>query len=363
MRVLILANFGMGLYNFRKEIIESLLERNHEVIISYPHDEYVPKFIELGCKFINTDVDRRGMNPIKDVFLFVQYSKNIKKVKPDVVLTYTIKPNIYGGLACQLTNTKYISTITGLGSAIENKGFLRTVTLSLYRLALRTARSVFFQNEKNKKIFEDERILKGEGQIISGSGVNLSQFNYEPYPESSNTVELVYVGRIMRDKGMNELLAAIPLIKAKYSHVNFSLIGFCEEEYESQLRILEKQGLLIYQGKQNDVRPYIRQAHAIVLPSYHEGMSNVLLEAAATGRPILASNIPGCRETFDDNISGIGFDSKDTDSLIEAIEKFINLTHEEKAKMGYFGRQKIEQQFDRNIVVSKYINEIEKVGK
>lgn len=362
MKVLILSNFGAGLFKFRLELIKRLISENYEVILAYPADEYVPKFEELGCRFINTNLDRRGINPVKDFFLFIEYIKHIRKIKPAIVLTYTIKPNVYGGLSCQLTKTPYIVTITGLGSAIENEGILKKVSLFLYKAALRSANYVFFQNDKNRTLFHEHNIVKGETQVIPGSGVNITKFIYEPYPESNKTLNLVFIGRIMRDKGINELFATIPIIKKKYAHVNFSLIGFCEEDYESQIEEMESGNLLTFHGKTDDVIPYLKQAHAIVLPSYHEGMSNVLLEAAAMGRPVLASNIPGCKETFDDNISGIAFNSKDTDSLVAAIDKFVNMTHEERSRMGYNGRKKVEQQFDRNIVVSKYINEIKKVG-
>ena len=361
MKALILSNNGMGLYKFRKELIIELLNKNYEVTVAFPKDEYVKEFVSLGCRFINTNVDRRGVNPIKDIALMIQYIKLIIQTKPDIVLTYTIKPNIYGGIACQLTKTKYLSTITGLGTAVQNKGILRVVTLNLYKLALRRANCTFFQNEKNKEIFENEEILRGFNKVVPGSGVNVSEFQLEPYPKELVDIELIFIGRIMKDKGINELLIAIRAIKEKYSRIQFSLIGICEEEYHTQLKEMEDQGLLNYYGKQNDVQSYIKRSHAIILPSYHEGLSNVLLEAASSGRPILASDIPGCQETFDENISGISFRAKDSASLIRSIEKFLNLTHLEKEKMGFCGRSKIVNEFDRNIVVTQYISEIEKM--
>lgn len=359
MRILILANFGMGLYKFRKELLESLIKENHEVYISLPNDEYVPIFKKIGCKFIDTSLDRRGTNPIKDIWLMFNYVKILKRIKPDVVLTYTIKPNVYGGIACRITNTPYITNITGLGTAVENKGFVQKITLLLYKLGIKKSSCVFFQNKTNQSFFFDRGIIKGSARLIPGSGVNLEQHPFEKYLEADDRIKFLFIGRIMKAKGIDELLIAAKKIKEKYPNVHFDIIGGSEEDhYTQQLIELNKLGIINYHGQQDNVHSFIKQSHATVLPSYHEGLANVLLESASSGRPVLASRVPGCMETFDEGVSGLGFEVKSDKELIRALEKFIRLPYDKKLEMGIAGRKKMETEFDRNIVINAYIEEI-----
>ncbi len=358
MRILALANFGMGLYKFRKELLQELIKLGHEVVVSLPDDEYVPLLEDLGCRYIETKVDRRGTNPITDLKLLFSYAKIIKNIKPDIVLTYTIKPNVYGGLACRITKTPYLPNITGLGTAIENEGLLQNITLGLYKIGLRNAKCVFFQNESNKQFFIDKGILKSNMKVIPGSGVNLEQHKCEAYPKDEEIIRFLFIGRIMKAKGIDELLEASKQIKQRYSNVEFDLVGFCEEGYSEQLKELNDSGIIHYHGQQNDVHKFIKMSHATILPSYHEGTSNVLLESASTGRPILASNVTGCKETFDEGISGLGFAVKNVNSLVSTIIKFLELPHEKKKQMGLAGRKKMEQEYDRRIVVDAYLEQI-----
>jgi galacturonosyltransferase len=358
MKVLVLANFGMGLHNFRKELLQELIDLKHEVYVSLPYDEYVPLLTNFGCKYIPTNVDRRGTNLITDLKLLFSYIDNIKKVKPDIVLTYTIKPNIYGGIACRITNTPYLTNITGLGTAVENRNLMQVVTLNLYKVALRQAKCVFFQNEPHRKFFSEKKIVESNVEILPGSGVNLQEYKLLNYPENDGIIKFLYIGRIMKAKGIDELIVAAKDIKQKYDNVEFELVGFCEEEYLEQLNELHNLGIIRFHGQQTNVKSYLERSHATILPSYHEGTSNVLLESAASGRPILASNVTGCRETFDENTSGFGFEAKDTESLKEAIIKFMKLPYEEKKKMGLEGRKKIKREYDRKIVIDAYLNQI-----
>lgn len=362
MKILILTNYGMGLYKFRKELLEELVKQNNKIIISLPNDEYVPKLKSLGCEYIESKVDRRGTNFVNDLKLIISYIRIIRNIKPDVVLTYTIKPNVYGGFACRITKTPYITNITGLGTSIENNGLMQKIALGLYKFALKEAKCVFFQNEHNRNFFINRKIVKRKSRLIPGSGVNLNQHTLEDYPDDREVIKLLFIGRIMKAKGINELLEAVKKVKNKYPNVQFDIIGFCEEDYSEQLKKYEKQGFIKYHGQQEDVHTYVKDSHAVILPSYHEGMSNVLLEAASTGRPVLASNIPGCKETFDEGVSGFGFEAKSVDSLVKAIIKFIELPYEKKKLMGLAGRKKVEQEFDRNIVVDAYLEEINKIN-
>lgn len=359
--LLLLANHDVGLYKFRKELLEELLERGFKVYISLPNGPYVPKLKELGCHYIETPVNRRGRNPITDLNLLITYIQIIRKVKPNVVLTYTIKPNVYGGLACRLLNVPYLVNITGLGTAIENRGLLQKVTLLLYRLSLKRAFCVFFQNNTNRCFLIDKNVVKGRTRLIPGSGVNLKLHKFERYPDNDKNIKILFIGRIMKAKGIEELFKAAKVIKEKHPNVQFEIIGRSEEKYDMVIEELERQEIIKYYGQQEDVHSFIKDSHAIILPSHHEGLSNVLLESASTGRPVLASRIPGCQETFEEGVSGIGFDVKDVDSLINAIIKFIQLPREEKIEMGQSGRKKVEKDFDRNIVIESYLEEIDKV--
>ncbi|MFT4412591.1 glycosyltransferase family 4 protein [Fredinandcohnia humi] len=361
MKVLVLANFGMGLYNFRRELIDELISQKNEVYISLPKDEFVPKLKSLGCKFIETKLDRRSTNPIKDVKLLLHYIRIIKQINPDVVLTYTIKPNVYGGIACRITKTPYITNITGLGTSIENKGILQKITLMLYKVGLKNASCLFFQNKTNLKFFVDHHIANGRARLVPGSGVNLEHHRFEAYPEEREKYKFLFIGRMMKSKGIDELLQAATVVKEIYPNTQFDLIGGCEEDYHKQLSELSQLGVITYHGQQNDVRSFIQKAHATILPSYHEGTANVLLESASAGRVVLASRIPGCQETFDEAVSGFGFKVKNVDSLVEAIIKFINLPYEQKKVMGTAGRKKMEKEYNRKIVINAYLDEINRV--
>lgn len=358
MRILILSNFGMGLYKFRKELLQELIKHGHEVFVSLPNDDYVPLLENLGCEYIESNVDRRGTNPLADMKLLFSYIKIINKTKPDIVLTYTIKPNVYGGIACRITKTPYLPNITGLGTAVENKGLIQKITLYLYKIALKNPECIFFQNESNRQFFIERGIIKNKSKVIPGSGVNLDQHCYEEYPNNKGNIRLLFIGRIMKAKGIDELLKAAKEIKESQKNVEFHIVGFCEEGYLEELRELNDSGIIHYHGQQDDVHKFIKDSHATILPSYHEGTSNVLLESASTGRPILASNVTGCKETFDAGISGIGFEVKSVKALISAIQQFLDLPHDNKKQMGIAGRKKMEQEYDRKIVTNAYLEQI-----
>jgi glycosyltransferase involved in cell wall biosynthesis len=360
-KVLILSNHHVYTYNLRKEIIQKILYENYEVYLVLPYGEKVERLMEIGCKFIDLPLDRRGINPINDLKLLFSYYRIIKKIKPSVVLSYTIKPNIYGGIASKSTNTPYLANVTGIGTSINNKGLIQKITLTLYKFGLKKAACVFFQNELNRQLFIDKHIVNGKTKLIPGSGVNLNYHCFEDYPDSDDIIKFLFIGRIMKDKGIDELLEAAQKIKGMYPNVQFDLVGYCEENYTKRLSDFENRGIIKYHGQQDDVHSFIKGAHAIIHPSYHEGMANVLLEAASTGRPVLASNIPGCRETFDEGVSGYGFEVKNTAALVNTIEKFIRLPYKNKKQMGIAGRAKVEREFDRQIVIDSYMEEIYKI--
>lgn len=361
-KILILANNASGLYDFRNELVIKLLEE-YEVHISLPDEHEVPEFEQEGCHVHHTPIDRRGINPFKDLGLIKSYRKLLKEIRPSVVLTYTIKPNIYGNLCCRLMRIPYIANITGLGSVFENGGIIQKLVVFLYQIALKDSVCVFFQNERNQQIFEKYDIRGRKCRLVPGSGVNLDRHAFEEYPSKEEKTKFLYVGRIMREKGMNEFLYAAKVIRQENPFVTFEIVGNYEDDYKDVIEQYERQGIIHLTGYQKEIHPYYKRAAAIVMPSYHEGMSNVILEASATGRPILASDIPGCREGFEEGITGFGFLPRDKEALVDAIYRFIKLPYEEKAHMGKNARMKMEREFDRNQVVNAYMDEIHAVSK
>lgn len=360
--ILILVNLETTIYNFRREVVDGFLQEGYRVILGLPRGERWQHFMDMGCELIEIPVDRRGVNPVKDALLLCKYIKVLRTVHPDIVLTYTIKPNVYGGIACALTKTPYIASVTGLGDSIERKGILSWLTLFLYRLGLAKARTVFFQNTTNCNFFKSKHIISDNYILTSGSGVNLNHHVFYDYPEDNGTLSILWIARILKDKGIEEFLQSAKKIKQQYPHVYFEMLGRNDSpEYVSQIEELQRQGIITYHGQQSNVDEYIKKSHAVIVPSYHEGLCNALLEGASCGRPVLTTTVAGCKETFDEGVTGMGCASKDAQALTKMIEKFILLPYAQKKAMSLAGRQKVEKKFDRTLVVQTYMTEIKKI--
>ena len=357
--ILILTNNIGGLHSFRKEVVKAIVDSGYEVFISEPDDdERVKYFEEIGCHIIKTDFNRRGMNPIADLKLMLKYRSIIKNLNPKAVLSYTIKPNIYGGIACRLTGTPQLANVTGLGDAMENGGWLQKLTIGLYRVGIGKAKCVFFQNATNKQFCEEHGIVGLKTQLLPGSGVNLEHHHFQELPPDG-IIKFLFISRLLRDKGTEEFFEMAKSIKAKYENSEFQILGWCEGDYQQQLDELVEEGVVKYLGSTSDVRPYLTDVHCTIMPSYHEGMSNVNLESAANGRPVITTDVPGCRETVDDGVTGFLVKARDAKSLVGGVERFIALPYEDKQKMGRMAREKVEREFDRNIVVKAYLEELE----
>lgn len=359
MQILILANHSGGLYDFRKDLIAEL-KTHASVAVAVPHNDRWDELNGLADRVIELPIDRRGMNPLHDGKLFRQYRAILGEIKPDLVLTYTIKPNIYGGLACRMAHIPYAVNITGLGSAIENGGWLKNFVLALYRPALKGARVVFFENAGNRDTLAATGVVpKGRDVVLHGAGVNLEDYPCQPYPQEG-PVRFLFVGRVMHEKGVDELFAAAKRMKQQYGEqVEFHMVGSFEEAYKPVMDQLEQAGVVKYHGYQSDMKPFYAMAGCVVLPSYHEGMSNVLLEAAASGRPLITSDIPGCREAVENGVSGYLCPAKDADALYEAMRRFAALSVEQRSQMGRCGRERMEQQFSKTAVVAETIKHLE----
>ena len=365
-RILVLSNSYIGLHSFRKEVFQAFVDSGYSVSISCPMDdpEKAIWFEGIGCEIIETPFNRKGTNPFKDLKLVFRYRGIIRTVKPLAVLSYTIKPNLYGGMACQLCGVPQIANITGLGSAVENPGWLQKLTILLYKVGLRKAHTVFFQNKANKQFCEEHGMIKGNMKLIPGSGVNLEYHSFKEFPTDETALRFIFISRLLKEKGIEEYFYAVEKIREKYPRTEFNIVGPCEDAYEEKLKELQQKGVVIYHGQQADVRPFIANAHCTVHPSFYpEGMSNVLLESCAAGRPIITTDRPGCGEIVDDGVNGYVVRQQDGDDLVEKIERFIGLSFEEKKQMGINARKKVEQEFDRQIVVDAYLSEIAKIGE
>ena len=357
-RVLFLVNHDVVIYNFRRELVEELLKEGCEVIISSPYGERIDLLKDLGCKYIETKLDRHGTNPITEIKLLFYYMELIKAVKPDIILSYTIKPNLYGALAAAKCKVPILVNITGLGSAVENPGCLQKAMITAYKIAFQNVKKIFVQNEENQHFFVQHHISEDKLKLLPGSGVNLQQFHVLDYPEGEN-VEFVFISRIMKEKGIDQYLQMAKYIKTKYPYTHFHICGFCEEEYETVLKKYEEKGIITYHGLIMDIRDVLQYTHCTVHPTYYpEGISNVLLESAASGRPIITTDRSGCREVVDDGVNGYMVPQKDSKALIQAVEKFLKLSNKERFKMGLAARAKVEREFDRKVVVEAYMKEV-----
>ena len=352
-KILVLTNHSYMLWQFRRELIAELM-KEHEVIISMPFVGHEEDFQAMGLRCIETDIDRRGINPKTDFKLLKTYYGMLKEEKPDLVITYSIKPNIYAGLVCGMLKIPFCANVQGLGTAFQKAGLAQFVTL-LYKLAFRKVRTVFFENEANAEEFQKRHIIPIEKQtVLHGAGINQEYYEKQPYPQNEK-IHFLYHGRIMKEKGMDELFTAVSKLQKEGAQFVLDLVGFFEDEYKEQVEHLQNEGIAVFHGFQQDPRPYYKNADCIVLPSYHEGMSNVLLEAAATGRPLITSDIPGCREAVEDGSTGFLVKVKNSESLYEAMKKVLKMSAEEREAMGNAGHEKMEREFRKEMVVAETI--------
>lgn len=354
-KILIIANNDVGLYKFRKELIAELLKEN-EVYISLPYGELVENLIQMGCHFIDTPLDRRGINPFVDIKLLVSYFKIMKKIKPDMNIMYTIKPNIYASIISRFLKIPYNVNVTGLGSAFQNENFLKKIIIILYKISLKKVKKVFFENEGNKNVFVDAGIVEEKKTVVLyGAGVNLTEYSFEEYPYENEPIRFLFIARVMKEKGIDEFLYAAKKIKEEISYIQFDIVGPYEDNYSEVINQYMDKGIINYYGFQSDVRPFIKKCHCFVLPSYHEGMANTNLECASMGRPLITSNIHGCKEAVINNVSGFLCEKEDKENLYICLKKFVNLPYEDKKNMGIESRKLMKNKFDKRQIVDKTI--------
>lgn len=367
--IALITNHDDDVYCFRKELIVGMRKAGFHVLVSCPYGEKLELMRNIRFKHDNVVIDRRGTNPVSDIRLLLHYRRMLCQYRPDVVLTYTSKPNVYASLAAASLGIPYMNNVTGLGSVLGMGKGMQTFILMLFKLAFRKSSCVFFQNEENMKLALKQGLVHGEYQLIPGSGVNTDRFPLQDYPDGGNGIEgetivFNYIGRVLHDKGVDDYIEAAKRIRKKYPNTEFNIIGFIEPtecHYEEELKSLGEQGIVIYRGQQKDVRPFIERAHAIIHPStYGEGMSNVLLENASSGRVLITTDNPGCRETVRDGTTGFLYHGGDVDALTARIEGFLALDNETRRTMGLQGRAYVKENFSREIVVEAYMERIRK---
>ena len=360
-KVIILANDTTYVYNLRLAIIKELLKQGYDVCVVAQTLKFKEELEAVGCHLVDVNFGRHGTNPFSDLKLMNTYKKIFKDIEPDYILSYNIKPNVYGGMACRKMNVKFMPNITGLGTALEYPGMMQKITIMLNKIGLKKANVVFFQNQENMDFFKAHKILSKNTKMVllPGSGVDLGRHQLLEYPDNK-VIKFLYIARIMQDKGIDIYLETAKTIREKYPNTEFHICGYCDDDkYKQILDDYQNKEIIIYHGEQKDMIPFFEEAHCIVHPSYYpEGMSNVLLEAAAHGRPIICTDRSGCRETVEDGKTGFIVPIKNTDEVIKSVEKIIEMSNKERKQMGLNGRKKIEKEFDRSIVVKKYMDEI-----
>ncbi len=368
--IALLTNNDDDVYCFRKELIEALIAEGYELLISCPDGPKFELMRDIPYIYDNPDIDRRGTNPVKDFGLMMHYRKLFNQYKPAVVLTYTAKPNVYASLAAHQLGIPVINNLTGLGSVVNETGLMKSFIMFLFKQAYRKSACMMFQNETNMKVAIDQGMVKGKYRLIPGSGVDTDRYPLQPYPDGGDgkngaPVVFNYIGRILHDKGVDDYIEAAKRIKAEYPQTEFNMLGFIEpteNHYEHDLKELEAQGIVIYRGSQKDVKPFIARAHATIHPStYGEGMSNVLLESASSGRFLITTNNPGCQETVEDNITGYIYQGGNVDALVQTVEKFLAMPNEQRKTAGELGRKRMEEKFSRKIVINAYKDEIKRI--
>lgn len=359
MKIFIAANDSYGLYLFRRDLISRMIADGNEVIVSLPDGECTGRIKALGCTFLETKVDRRGINPRRDIVLIRTYYRLLKETKPDLVITYTIKPNIYCGIAAKRLGIPYAINVTGLGTAFQKEGPLKMLVKRMYRAGCDKAKVVFTENAGirdemvSMHLFPKEKVY-----VLHGAGVNTDIFSLTAYPSAELPVEFLFIGRVMKEKGIDEFFSAAHKLNREGIDCRFHIAGGYEEDYKQKIHEFQKNENLIYHGFVDDVRPLIKNCHCFVLPSYHEGMANTLLECGAMGRPLITSAIHGCMEAVDENVSGYLVPVQDADSLYKAMKRFALLPQEQKEQMGLASHAYVIASFDKRQVVEDTIRQL-----
>lgn len=361
-RVLFCANTAWSMYQFRKGLLSTLVGEGYEVHVAAPTDLNVKDLEALGCIFHPVEMAAQGRNPLADVRLMLALAALYRNIRPEIVIHYTIKPNIFGTLAARLAGVPSVAVITGLGYVFINHGLISRLSKMLYRAALRFSREVWFLNEADRRTFVTGGLVDmGKTRRLPGEGIDTVY--YAPQSDRGDGVErefrFLLIARMLWDKGVGEYVEAARQLKARYPHARFQLLGALGEGNPSaipaaQMETWTAQGLVEYLGATTDVRPAIAAAHCVVLPSYREGVPRVLMEASAMARPVIASAVPGCVDVVEDGVTGLLCRVRDPADLSGKMACLLEAGPDSRRRMGAAGRAKMQADFDETLVIAHY---------
>lgn len=364
-KVMVVANTSWNLVNFRWALIHRLRDEGYEVVVAAPCDDYSEKLVGAGFRYLKLSMNNKGTNPVEDVALCFRLFRLFCLEKPSVVLTYTPKPNIYASIAGGLCGRVVIPNISGLGAAFIRQGLITRIIKFLYGWALKYPSCVFFQNYDDLHLFVSLGLVKKEAAArIPGSGINTEVFSPLEKKTPNDALKFLLVGRILWDKGVGEYVAAARALKSKYPSVEFQLLGFLDVVNpqavpSAQVEQWQSDGVISYLGASDCVVEVMRAADCVVLPSYREGLPRTLLEAASLAIPLIAADVPGCRDVIEDGVTGLLCQPRDEKSLAEKMERMIQVGFAGRMQMGQAGREKVLREFDEKIVLSQYLSVIE----
>lgn len=366
--IVLSANSCWNLLNFRGALITGLQSAGYRIAAFAPADHDAEGLRSRGLEVHDMPMTRSGMNPLADARLLLRYRRALKSLRPAAYCGFTIKPNVYGAIASRLAGVPAINNVTGLGTTFLSHGPMWRLTARLYRAALRRSHRVFFHNEEDLRIFVEQKIVRPEqGRVIPGSGVNLDEFAPDESAEADGRPFFLFIGRALRDKGIGEFIAAARRLRPRLPDARFQILGNVDPGNPTSVSRAEFQswideGLIEHLGEHTDVRPFIRSATAVVLPSYREGMSRALLEAAAMGKPLVGSDVAGCRELIEEGVTGALCRARDADSLADAMERIARLPPDHLRELGRAARRKVERDFGEQIVVDAYLEALAEVA-
>jgi glycosyltransferase involved in cell wall biosynthesis len=366
MRIGIVINSSWNIYNFRKGLIESFIKSGHEVIAIAPDDGYSEKLRQLGCEFVPLPMEAKGTNPLADLVLTSKLYKAYRESRLDVVLHYTIKPNIYGTFAATLAKVRSINNVTGLGTTFIRNNLTSRIAHWLYKAAFRFPETVFFQNEDDRQLFVEKKLVKADiTDILPGSGIDTEHFKPKKRNRynNGNIFTFLLIARVLYDKGILEYIEAARRLRDSGEQARFRLLGKIDPQKglgvpEEDIRQWVAEGLIEYLGTTDDVTPIIEEADCVLLPSYREGTPRTLLEAASLGKPIIATDVPGCRETVENGHNGFLCKVKDSEDLAEKMRNIMRMKRHELDRMGRNSRKLAVKKFDHSIVIRKYSERI-----
>lgn len=360
MHILMTVNAAWNIWNFRRPLVEALAGDGHRITVLAPPDDAVPELERLGCRVRPLEMSVKGLNPIEDLKLQRRFGRIFREERPDAVLSYTIKNNIFGARAATPADVPFLPNVTGLGTAFLSGKLLQTVTEQLYRRSFATLPVVFFQNEDDRDLFLDRRLVRADqARLLPGSGIDLQRFAPVPMPAPEDPPVFLMIARLLRDKGVLEFVEAARRVKARHPQARFQMLGAVGSENRSAIDrptvdAWVAEGVVEYLGTTTDVRPAIAAASCVVLPSYREGAPRTLIEAAAMARPLIATDVPGCRAVVDRDVSGFLCDVRNAESLAAAMRRFLDLSPVAQQAMGAAGRAKMEREYDQALVVDAY---------